>query len=113
MVNKYYIKCIVFFISLLLIFSCGRSGEKRAMGDSGIAPSVVEISINGMTCTGCEQKIQSNITKLKGIKSVKASFTNGNAIVEYFSDQIDTLKLKETIVETGYSVSKFNLTTNK
>ena len=52
--------------------------------------SVIEVSIGGMTCTGCEQTIQNNVGKLEGIKSVKASFTTGIAMIEYFQGIVDT-----------------------
>jgi copper chaperone CopZ len=107
--KNYQISIIVFFVAFFIISSCGRSGEKSSGGDSKMEPSVVEISIIGMTCTGCEQTIKTNISKLNGIKSVKTSFTLGNAIVEFFPDKVDTIKLKERVIGAGYSVKKVNL----
>jgi len=69
--------------------------------------SLIELSIDGMTCTGCEQTIQNNIGKLEGIKSVKASFTTGTAIVEFFPDKVDTTKIKEAVTGSGYTFKKF------
>ena len=69
--------------------------------------SVMEVSIGGMSCTGCEQTIQNNVGKLEGIKSVKASFTTGTAIIEYFQGMVDTTKIGEAIKGSGYTVKKF------
>ena len=70
--------------------------------------SKIEVSIGGMTCTGCEQTVQSSVAKLEGIKSVKASFTTGNAIIEYIPGKVDSLKIKEAIKRLGlYSKKVF------
>ncbi len=94
---------LVVFVLLLFIFACGGNNKKAQKQESAI----MEVSIDGMTCLGCEQTIQKNITALEGIKSVKASFTTGNAIIEYFPAIIDTGKIKETVTGSGYLVKKF------
>jgi copper chaperone CopZ len=70
------------------------------------ATSKMEIVIGGMTCTGCEQTIQKNVSKLEGIKSVKASFTIGNALIDYIPGMADTTKIKSAITGSGYTVKK-------
>ncbi len=70
---------------------------------------LMEVSIGGMTCTGCEETIQSNVGKLEGIKSVKASFKTGEAVIEYLPGVVDTAKIREAITASGYTVKKFNL----
>jgi copper chaperone CopZ len=89
-----------------LSFSC--SGKKAEKETTLQQASILEVSIGGMTCLGCEQTIQNNVGKLEGIKSVKASFTAGNAIIEYFPSEVDTVKIKETITGTGYTFKKFS-----
>lgn len=94
------------FLFLLVVVSCtsNKKSEKETIQQQ---PSLVEVSIGGMDCTDCEQMIQINVSKLEGIKSIKASFIAGNAIVEYFPQQVDTIKIKEAIVGVGYTVKKF------
>ena len=75
--------------------------------DVSMEKSLVEVSIGGMTCTGCEQTIQAGITKLEGINSVKASYVTGNAFVEYFPGITDTVKIKAAITGSGYTVKRF------
>ena len=70
--------------------------------------SVIEVSIGGMTCTGCEQTVQTSISKLEGIKSVKASFITGKALVEYFPGITDTVKIKAAVTGSGYTVKRFS-----
>lgn len=107
--NKYLITFrFLTFVGFLVLISCSGNG-KKAQNDSLLQEaSLIEVSIGGMTCLGCEQTIQNNISKLEGIKSVKASFTVGKAIVEFFPEKIDTIKIKEAVTGSGYTVKKFS-----
>ena len=108
MIVQKQFKCLIFIVMILFTVSCSSNNRKSGKEDIQRDASLIEVSIGGMTCTGCEQKIQTSIAKLEGIKSVKASFTVGNAIVEYYPNLVDTLKIKEAILATGYTVKKFN-----
>jgi len=98
---------VILIVFVLAATSCSSSANKTGKGDIKMEPSVIEVSIGGMSCTGCEETIQNNVGKLKGIRSVKASYTAGNAIIEFFPDKVDTLKIKEAITGSGYAVKKF------
>jgi copper chaperone CopZ len=98
---------MVFILAAILLISCSR-GKKAEKPDLQIEPSIIEVSIGGMTCTGCEQTIQAGITRLEGIKSVKASYVVGNALVEYYPGITDTVKIKAAITGSGYTVNRFN-----
>lgn len=95
---------------IILVISLSSCGGKKSAGAEKEKVSAetakMEVSIGGMSCTGCEQTIQANIGKLEGIKSVKASFTVGNAIIEYYPGIIDSLKIKEAITGSGYKAIK-------
>jgi copper chaperone CopZ len=99
---------------LIVIVAIASSCSNKTKNEkASLAPaSVIEVSIGGMTCTGCEQTIQRNLGKLEGVKSVKASFTTGKAVVEYFPEKVDTLKMKESVTGSGYSVKKFTVVQN-
>jgi copper chaperone CopZ len=97
-------------VNVALAASCGN--RNKSENTSQATASVIEVSIGGMTCTGCEQTIQRNLGKLDGVKSVKASFTAGSAVVEYFPERVDTLKMKESVTGSGYSVKKFTVVQN-
>lgn len=94
-----------FFAGVLLMISCTGNKQEKPI-DMGEA-SFIEVNIEGMTCTGCEQTIQRRVGKLEGIKSVTATFTDGRAIIEYFPDVVDTLQIKDAITGSGYVVKKF------
>ena len=98
---------LILIIYSLIAFSCSGNGKKAAETEKNKVVSVIEVSIGGMTCTGCEQTIQNNVGKLEGIKSVKASFTTGMAMIEYFDGMVDTSVIRQAITGSGYTVKKF------
>jgi copper chaperone CopZ len=94
-------------IILVMISSCGRSkSPKTELQNTDKA--VVEVKISGMTCTGCEQKIQAGIGKISGIESVKASYVTGNAIVEYYPGKADTSEIRQAVKDAGYLVKSID-----
>jgi copper chaperone CopZ len=99
----------IFLAVILIAFSCGRSQNKSDKADTKAEPSVIEVSIGGMSCTDCELTIQKRVGELSGIKSVKASYVAGDAIIEFFPDKVDSSKIREAITASGYSVKKFTV----
>lgn len=63
----------------------------------------LELSIDGMTCTGCENAIQKTIDEFDGVYFSKANHIDGIAIIEIDSTKVDILKVEEAINELGYS----------
>lgn len=100
----------LFVISLFLAFSCNNAGTKKSSAEvkSAVQENVktvaVELSIKGMTCTGCEQTIQSGISGINGVKQVKATYKNGKAFVEFMPGIADTNLMKEKVTASGYIV---------
>ena len=100
---------ISFLTSIIIAVAC--TGNKQEKSKETGPLSVIEVKIEGMSCTGCEQTIQRNVSKLEGIKSVKATFTDGRAIIEYFPTAVDSIKIKDAITASGYTVMKIQKST--
>jgi len=66
MKKRKFIAVISLLAFILAVVAC--SGNKKEKSSENVTPSVVEVKIEGMTCTGCEQTIQRNVGKLDGIK---------------------------------------------
>ena len=64
-----------------------------------------EFKISGMTCTGCEEHVNHEINKLYGIVRSKASYENGNAIVEFDKTKTNETEIEKAINATGYKVT--------
>ena len=64
----------------------------------------ITLAVNGMTCASCERHIESEVVKLSGVTSVKASYQNKSAIVEFNPSKVDENKIIAAINSTGYTV---------
>jgi len=82
------------------------SAEIKPQPEAQVKSVAVEFSIQGMSCTGCEQTIQSGISGIKGVKQVKANYKTGRAYVEFVPDLADTSRMKEVITSSGYVVAR-------
>jgi len=93
---------------MIILVSCGggKSTGIKETSDSPAAISTINLSIEGMTCTGCENTICTSLEKIPGVKSVKASYTDGNAVIEFEPDKVDTARLKEAVDASGYKALK-------
>lgn len=66
--------------------------------------SSADFQISGMTCTGCEEHVDHEVNKLDGVLSSKASYKNGNAIVEFDKTKTSISEIEKAINSTGYKV---------
>ena len=64
-----------------------------------------EIRISGMTCASCEKLVNHKVNKLIGIVNSKASYENGNAIVEFDRTKTNEAEIEKAIKSTGYRVT--------
>ena len=71
----------------------------------------IELNIDGMTCTGCENAIQKTINEFEGVYTSKADHVKGIALVELDSTKVDILKVKEAINELGYEAKEYRILT--
>lgn len=64
----------------------------------------IVIKIKGMSCSGCELKIENALGKVDGVKRVKASFAASTATVEYDPAIVNPDQLAGVIQRLGYEV---------
>ena len=62
------------------------------------------ISIEGMTCGNCVRHVTEALNELEGVTSVNVDLAGKKADVET-ADSVSDDKLKEAVVEAGYSVT--------
>lgn len=97
------------FLSILVLLStliaCKSSHDKSTK--TNIPLEKYEILVDGMTCTGCEQTIQTAVSGLEGVEKVTASHEKGIAVVEIQEGMFDSLAIKSKITESGYTVTGF------
>ena len=65
----------------------------------------IEIKISGMSCTGCENRVENVLKNIENVKSVNANYNTG--IVEIETNNIKDLDIdmiKETLEDLGYDI---------
>lgn len=65
----------------------------------------IEIKISGMSCTGCENRVENVLKNVENVKSVNANYNTG--IVEIGTNDIKDLDIdviKETLEDLGYDI---------
>jgi copper chaperone CopZ len=103
-------------ICFFLAYGCGNTSPKKstpevkAPVEESLKLVALELSVQGMTCTGCEQTIQSGLSNVQGVKHVKANYKDGKAYVEILSGQADTARIRESITSSGYVLASINST---
>jgi len=79
---------------------------------SGVIESnlkLVNMEIEGMTCTGCEEHIEYVTSQLGGVFITKASYESGNASIT-FDQSISSLEeVIDAVNETGYTVVDYKV----
>ena len=64
-----------------------------------------EFKISGMTCASCEEHVNHKVNKLNGIINSKASYENGNAIIEFDKTKTNETEIEKAINSAGYKVT--------
>lgn len=62
------------------------------------------LQVEGMTCTGCETRIENAVKKLDGIEKVKAIYNSSNVYVTYNADAVKLKTIIDTIEKLNYTV---------
>jgi|SRR5690606_33478133 len=95
---------------MIILASCGggKGTEAKKAPEAVAETATVSLSIEGMTCTGCENTICTSLEKVPGVKSVTASHTDGKAVIEFEPGKADTAMLKEVVNGAGYKALKIS-----
>jgi len=79
--------------------------EKQILIVDKLDISTTEFKIRGMTCASCEEHVNHEVNKLNGIVNLKASYENGNAIIDFDRTKTNENEIEKAINSTGYKVS--------
>jgi mercuric ion transport protein len=110
--KKFLVVVTVFSLLLLSFPSYSRylmQDKSPIVNEDQEKTKKITLAVNGMTCASCEHHIESEVIKLSGVSSVKASYENKSTVVEYNPQKVDKAKIIAAINETGYTVEKNKL----
>ncbi|HHY81690.1 MAG TPA: heavy-metal-associated domain-containing protein [Clostridiales bacterium] len=63
-----------------------------------------EFRLETLTCPACVSKIDTAVSNLEGVQSVKVLFNSSKVKVEFDNTKIDAEKIENTIKKLGYPV---------
>ena len=100
------------FILLMLIVSMAFTFSACDNGDNDGSPSTeqdmgqtIELTVWGMTCNRCENRIKNALSDMDGIISVSADFRTDTVIIEHDSEyELDIEAVKSVITAMGFNI---------
>ena len=93
----------------IMLFSCNSNPKPEAANEtesnaSGTEWVEVVLSVDGMTCEGCENAIKAGVETLDGISLVESSHEESWTKVKFDKAATSVEEITEKITETGYVV---------
>jgi len=64
----------------------------------------IELTINGMTCTGCSSRLQRVLEQTNGIRTASVVLETKQASIEYDETEIGMDAIRSVITEAGFSI---------
>lgn len=115
--KKQLFNILLIAIGIFVVSACtgNAPGEQKNTenkeAESGIEMSTqtVELSVQGMTCTGCEVAIIAALEKIEGVKAANANHTEGLATVKYDTAIANLDQIKNAITLAGYTPGDYRL----
>ncbi len=63
----------------------------------------IEFNVEGMMCSGCENRVKNALSLIDGVEAVKASFETGVVRIT-LTKEVPENDLKEAIEDLGYKI---------
>jgi copper chaperone CopZ len=96
-------------LAVLLAVACNTKPKTDSAGTEEAAAVNAEwvevvLSVEGMTCEGCENAIKAGVESLDGIAEVESSHEEAWTRVKYDANATSVEEISVKITETGYEV---------
>lgn len=90
---------------LFIVVSCNNTEEAKEKRIANPEQTVeLQIAVEGMTCSGCENHVNTELLKLDGVTDAKASHVDKNVIILVDTTMSSVKVLEDCISEVGYKV---------
>lgn len=112
--SKTFLVLVTAFTVLMILFPYYSKAffpkhEKQVEAASHETVQTVEFTVQGMTCTACEEHIKHEVRKLPGIVSTDASYDKSNAIIRFDTTKTNIGEITKAIQSTGYAITHSNI----
>lgn len=71
-----------------------------------MAKEILNLTVNGMSCSHCENSIKKSVGALNGVDSVRVDLKGKKVYVEYDPEKVTEKTIKDTIEDQGYDVEQ-------
>ncbi|MBN8833667.1 MAG: heavy metal transporter [Niastella sp. SCN 39-18] len=71
----------------------------------------IKFTIQGMTCEGCEEHVNNELAKVKGVLAYKTSYASRNSLITFDKSKVDVNTIEAAINKTGYTVKDYKTVT--
>ncbi|OSZ77162.1 hypothetical protein CAP36_12165 [Chitinophagaceae bacterium IBVUCB2] len=68
----------------------------------------VKFTIQGMTCEGCEEHVNNELSKVSGVLAYKTSYATRSSLVSFDKSKVDAKTIEAAINKTGYKVKSYD-----
>jgi len=69
----------------------------------------VKFIIQGMTCEGCEEHVNNELSKVNGVLAYKTSYVSRSSLVTFDKTKVDIRTIESAINKTGYKVKSHDV----
>lgn len=112
--SKTFLGIVTVFAILMMTFPLYAKvfyPKQKAHAISVVADTTqtVKFIIQGMTCAGCEEHINNELSKTAGVLTYKTSYTAENSIVAFDKSKVNIKIIETAINKTGYKVKNYEL----
>ncbi len=101
--------CLLAIVTMAFA-ACNRTSEEvsdEQAQKADINPEnvvLIDMDVEGMTCTGCENTIKTGVSDLEGVVEVEASHVNAKTFVKVDTSLTSPEAISEKISSSGYKV---------
>jgi mercuric ion transport protein len=69
----------------------------------------VQFTIAGMSCEGCEEHVNNELSKVNGVLAYTTSYATKSSLVSFDKSKVDAKTIGSAINKTGYTVKEYKL----
>lgn len=101
----YVIKALI--LSALILSSCHDPSASRTQAELWQTDNQGQVlTISGMHCEACAQKIEKKLMEHDGVSMAKVDFDKGLLKVDFDESKVSLETIKDTIASMGFKVSE-------
>jgi copper chaperone CopZ len=106
-------------VAIVLMIGCTSEKQVEQTGQAAStkasAPAItttayqeVTLNVTGMTCGGCQTKVQSALANVPGVISADVSHADGKAVVKLEKGKATDAQLTDAVKQAGFSAQTTN-----